>query len=75
MILQSRRGVALVLVLWIVVILAGVSAGVVRSARTSTGIAIGVMQRVREGLRQERLREAFDKNPDLAIVQDLVSSV
>jgi general secretion pathway protein K len=39
MILQSRRGVALVLVLWIVVILAGVSAGVVRSARTSTGIA------------------------------------
>ena len=37
--LRSRRGVALVLVLWIVVILAGVSAGVVRSARTSTGIA------------------------------------
>lgn len=39
MILRSRRGVALVLVLWIVVILAGVSAGVVRSAQTSTGIA------------------------------------
>ena len=38
--LQSRRGVALVLVLWIVVILAGVSAGVVRAARTSTGIAV-----------------------------------
>jgi type II secretory pathway component PulK len=37
--LRSRRGVALVLVLWIVVILGGVSAGVVRSARTSTGIA------------------------------------
>ena len=37
--LRSRRGVALVLVLWIVVILAGVSAGVVRAARTSTGIA------------------------------------
>ena len=37
--LRSRPGVALVLVLWIVVILAGVSAGVVRSARTSTGIA------------------------------------
>ena len=37
--LRSRPGVALVLVLWIVVILAGVSAGMVRSARTSTGIA------------------------------------
>ena len=36
---QERRGVALVLVLWIVVILGGVSAGVVRSARTSTSIA------------------------------------
>ena len=36
---QSRRGVALVLVLWIVVILGGISAGVVRSARTSTSIA------------------------------------
>jgi general secretion pathway protein K len=35
----SRRGVALVLVLWIIVILGGISAGVVRSARTSTGIA------------------------------------
>lgn len=35
----ERRGVALVLVLWIVVILGGISAGVVRSARTSTGIA------------------------------------
>lgn len=40
MMLQSRRGVALVLVLWIVVILGGISAGVVRSARTSTGIAM-----------------------------------
>ena len=39
MMLQSRRGVALVLVLWIVIILGGISAGVVRSARTSTGIA------------------------------------
>ena len=36
---QPRRGVALVLVLWIVVILGGISAGVVRSARTSTSIA------------------------------------
>lgn len=36
---RTRRGVALVLVLWIVVILGGISAGVVRSARTSTSIA------------------------------------
>lgn len=36
---QRRRGVALVLVLWIIVILGGVSAEVVRSARTSTAIA------------------------------------
>ena len=36
---HARRGVALVLVLWIVVILGGVSAAVVRSARTSTSIA------------------------------------
>lgn len=36
---RDRRGVALVMVLWIVVILGSVSAGVVRSARTSTGIA------------------------------------
>ena len=36
---RRRRGVALVLVLWIVVILGGISAGVVRSARTSTSIA------------------------------------
>jgi general secretion pathway protein K len=37
--MSQRRGVALVLVLWIVVILGGISAGVVRSARTSTRIA------------------------------------
>ena len=36
---KSRRGVVLVLVLWIVVILGAISAGVVRSARTSTSIA------------------------------------
>ena len=37
--MRQKRGVALVLVLWIVVILGGISAGVVRSARTSTSIA------------------------------------
>jgi general secretion pathway protein K len=36
---RTRRGVALVLVLWIVVILGSISAGVVRSARTATSIA------------------------------------
>ncbi len=36
---RSRRGVALVLVLWLVVILTTISAGVVRAARTSTAIA------------------------------------
>lgn len=37
--MRARRAVALVMVLWILVILGGVSAGVVRSARTSTSIA------------------------------------
>ena len=36
---STRRGVALILVLWIIVILGGISAAVVRSARMSTGIA------------------------------------
>jgi general secretion pathway protein K len=35
---RSRRGVALILVLWLVVVLSALSAGFVRSARTSTGI-------------------------------------
>lgn len=37
---MNRRGVALVLVLWIIVILGGISAAVVRSARMSTNIAM-----------------------------------
>ena len=36
---RARRGVALVLVLWIVVILGGVGAAVVSAARTSSGLA------------------------------------
>src|SRR5688572_10754137 len=36
---RSRRGVALILVLWLVVVLATISAGVVRAARTSSAIA------------------------------------
>jgi tetratricopeptide (TPR) repeat protein len=34
--------------------------------------ALTVMQRVREGLRQERLRAALDKNLDLRLIQSLV---
>jgi len=36
---RSRRGVALILVLWLVVVLTTISAGVVRAARTSSAIA------------------------------------
>lgn len=39
MIRRPRRGVALVLVLWLVVVLTTISAGVVRAARTSSAIA------------------------------------
>lgn len=38
----TRRGVALVLVLWIVVILGGIGTVVVRGARTSAGLALNV---------------------------------
>jgi tetratricopeptide (TPR) repeat protein len=34
--------------------------------------ALASMQRVREGLREERLRDALDKNPDLRLLQSLV---
>lgn len=37
--MRARRGVGLVLVLWIIVILGGITASVVRAARTSTSIA------------------------------------
>ena len=43
---MNRRGVALVLVLWIIVILGGISAGVVRSARTSSNIAMNARAEV-----------------------------
>ena len=35
--------------------------------------ALGVMQRVREGLRHARLQESFEKNPDLRLIQSLVA--
>jgi hypothetical protein len=33
------------------------------------------MQRVREGVRDERLRSAADRNPDLRLLQNLVTRV
>jgi len=50
-------------------------AGRVDDARQAFQRAFAVMQRVRERLRDERLRQAFEKNPDLAIVQSLMSDV
>ncbi|HEY9466729.1 MAG TPA: tetratricopeptide repeat protein, partial [Vicinamibacterales bacterium] len=49
--------------------------GRVDDARQAFQRAFAVMQRVRERLRDERLRQAFEKNPDLATVQSLMSDV
>ena len=46
-------------------------AGRVDDARQAFQRAFTVMQRVRERLRDERLRQAFEKNPDLALVRSL----
>jgi transcriptional regulator with AAA-type ATPase domain/tetratricopeptide (TPR) repeat protein len=46
-------------------------AGRVDDARQAFQRAFTVMQRVRERLRDERLRQAFEKNPDLALVRTL----
>jgi hypothetical protein len=37
--------------------------------------AIAVMQHVQETLREPRLRAAFEKNPDLRLVQDLLAGI
>jgi hypothetical protein len=37
--------------------------------------AFGVMQQVRQTLREERLRVAFEKNSDLRLVQDRLASI
>jgi hypothetical protein len=34
-----------------------------------------VLQQVRSRLREERLRDAFDKNPELRVVQALIATV
>jgi transcriptional regulator with AAA-type ATPase domain/tetratricopeptide (TPR) repeat protein len=47
-------------------------AGRVDDAREAFQRAFAVMQRVRERLRDDRLRQAFEKNPDLAAVTTLV---
>jgi transcriptional regulator with PAS, ATPase and Fis domain/tetratricopeptide (TPR) repeat protein len=44
-----------------------------REARQAFQRAFGVMQRVRQTLRDERLRAAFEKNPDLHLVQALLA--
>ena len=49
--------------------------GRVDDARQAFQRAFAVMQRVRERLRDERLQQAFEKNPDLATVQSLMSDV
>ena len=49
--------------------------GRVDDARQAFQRAFDVMQSVRERLRDDRLRQAFEKNPDLAIVHSLMSEV
>jgi hypothetical protein len=50
-------------------------AGRADEARRSFQRALDVMQRVLDGLREERLRTALDKNPDLALVRGLLAAV
>jgi tetratricopeptide (TPR) repeat protein len=42
-------------------------------ARHAFARAFALMQRVREGLRDDRLRVALDRNPDLQLIQSLVT--
>jgi tetratricopeptide (TPR) repeat protein len=49
------------------------AAGRADEARHTFERALALMQHVREGLRHERLREAFEKNPDLRLVQRLLA--
>jgi transcriptional regulator with AAA-type ATPase domain/tetratricopeptide (TPR) repeat protein len=44
-------------------------------ARQAYERALAVMVRVREGLRHERLKASFEKNPDLRLLQSLVAGV
>ena len=44
-------------------------------AQQAFGRALALMQRVREGLRDDRLRDAFDRNPDRPLVQSFVTPV
>jgi hypothetical protein len=50
-------------------------AGRAPDARRAFQCALDVMQQVRQTLREERLRAAFEKNPDLRIVEDLLSRI
>ena len=42
-------------------------------AQHAFGNALSMMQRVRDGLRHPRLKEAFEKNPDFRLIQSLVA--
>ena len=50
-------------------------AGRADDARQAFQRAYAVMHRVRERLRDERLRQAFEKNPELSLVQALIGGV
>ena len=50
-------------------------AGRTREAQHAFQRAFGVMQQVRQTLREERLRVAFEKNSDLRLVQDLLAGM
>ena len=51
------------------------AAGRADEARHAFERTLALMQRVRDGLRHERLREAFEKNPDLRLAQDLIAKI
>ena len=44
-------------------------------ARAALGNAASLMERVREGLREERLRKAFERNPDVQALRELLALV
>ncbi len=50
-------------------------AGRTREAQHAFQCAFGVMQQVRQALGVERLRVAFEKNPDLRLVQDRIGGI
>jgi hypothetical protein len=47
----------------------------VDEARQAFGRALALMQRVRDGIRDERLKGAIEKNPEFRLLQNLVTRV